>query len=622
MFVHAQTFVDFEDGTTGPLTIHVMGCGEWDNDALHPVTETFMVIDNPDPAGINTSSKVMKFIRRGTEDGGMPWGGFWASCDPNADISVNKYVHVKVWKPRISPLKFKLEGGSAGTLETASMYAQTITGGWEDIVFDFTSKDGTYPTLALMPDFEDPLTATGVQEIYFDDIIFSDDPNPIGGSAPLMVTFEDGTAGALTLHVMGCGDWDNEALHPVSETFMVVDNPDADGINTSSKVMKFLRRGTDEGGLPWGGFWANCDPKNDITGNKYCHVKVWKPRISPLKFKIEGGSSGNLEIVSMNAQTLTGEWEDIVFDFTSKDGEYPVVAFMPDFEDPLTAGAVQEIYFDDIIFNNNPNPIRLPVPLMVDFEDGTAGALTLHVMGCGDYDNADLHPVSETFSIIDNPDPTGINTSSKVMQFTRRGTTNGGLPWGGFWANVDPQNDITDNKYCHVKVWKSRLSPIKFKIEGGPGGNLEIASTNTQDLTDQWQDMVFDFSTMASGAYPVVAFMPDFEDPLSITDDILIYFDDIIFNNDPNPHGTGIGKHNTIDVSIYPNPCNTYVNLSNNTELRRVEFRNVTGQVVISMEDVPAGQTIISTTGLINGIYIITVEDHSGSVGFSKVIVY
>jgi hypothetical protein len=86
------------------------------------------------------------------------------------DVTVNKYVHVKVWKPRISPLKFKIEGGAAGTLETPSMFPQNSTGVWEDIVFDFTSKTGTYPIIAFMPDFEDPMTLNDDIIIYFDNI--------------------------------------------------------------------------------------------------------------------------------------------------------------------------------------------------------------------------------------------------------------------------------------------------------------------------------------------------------------------------------------------------------------------------------------------------------------------
>ncbi len=81
-----------------------------------------------------------------------------------------------------------------------------------------------------------------------------------------------------------------------------------------------------------------------------------KTRISPLKFKVEDGPSGNLEIASMNPQTVVNEWEDIVFDFSEKTGLWNVIAFMPDFEDPLTLTEDIEIYFDYIMVNNDPAP--------------------------------------------------------------------------------------------------------------------------------------------------------------------------------------------------------------------------------------------------------------------------
>jgi hypothetical protein len=354
-----EVVVDFEGGTTGPLTLHVMGCGDWDNPDLHPVTETFTIVDNPDQSGINKSSKVMKFIRRGTNNGGFPWGGFWAGAVPNIDVTTNKYVHVKVWKTRISPVKFKLEGGTTGTLEIFSKYEQSATNRWVDMVFDFTTLTGPYPTVAFMPDFEDPLTQTDDLDIYFDDIIFNNDSTPILPPPPVIANFEDGTAGPLTLHVMGCGDWDNAELHPVTETFTIVDNPDPSGINTSTKVMKFIRRGTNNSGSPWGGFWASADPNVDVTDYKYVHAKVWKPRISPAKFKLEGGTAGTLEIFSIIPQEATNQWVDMVFDFTTKTGTYPTIAFMPDFEDPLTQVEDIEIYLDDILINNEAPSIGI-----------------------------------------------------------------------------------------------------------------------------------------------------------------------------------------------------------------------------------------------------------------------
>ena len=53
---------------------------------------------NPDPAGINTSTWVVQFLR---DKDGVPWGGFWSPT--GVDVTTNHYMHVKVWKPRISP---------------------------------------------------------------------------------------------------------------------------------------------------------------------------------------------------------------------------------------------------------------------------------------------------------------------------------------------------------------------------------------------------------------------------------------------------------------------------------------------------------------------------------------
>ena len=324
-FLKAQVVSDFE-----VINMNLMLGGAED-------LSTMTVVPNPDPTGINTSNWVVKFVR---DKDGVPWGGFWSSLPVPVDVTVNKYVHVKVWKPRISPIKFKLEGGPAGNLETLSITPQATTGAWEEMVFDFTSLTGDYPTISFMPDFEDPLTLTEDIVIYFDDIMVNNDPTP--NSAAVYVV-EDYEIIPLNLMLGGAVDLSTMTLIP---------NPDPAGINPSAWVVQFLR---DKDGVPWGGFWSPTGV--DVTTNQYMHVKVWKPRISPLKFHIEGGAAGNLETLSMDPQTSIGVWEDIVFDFTSKTGPYPTISFMPDFEDPLTLTEDMMMYFDDIILNNDPNPI-------------------------------------------------------------------------------------------------------------------------------------------------------------------------------------------------------------------------------------------------------------------------
>ncbi len=327
-FTQAQVIENFE-----VIKMNLMTGGTTD-------LSTMTVVPNPDATGINTSKWVVKFVR---DKDGVPWGGFWSALPVPVDVTVNKYVHVKIWKPRVSPVKFKLEGGAAGTMEAPSMLPQSTTGVWEDMVFDFTSKTGTYPTIAFMPDFEDPLTLTSDMVMYFDDIMVNNNPAPNSTAATMIEDYE-----VIGLNVMS-GD-------PVtdSSSMILVPNPDAAGINTSNWVVKYVR---DKDGIPWGGFWSALPSVIDLTTNKYMHVKVWKTRISPIKFKVEGGAAGNLETFSMVPQAQTSAWEDIVFDFTSKTGTYPTIAFMPDFEDPLTLTSDIVIYFDDIILNNSSSPL-------------------------------------------------------------------------------------------------------------------------------------------------------------------------------------------------------------------------------------------------------------------------
>jgi len=304
----------------------------------------------------------------------------------------------------------------------------------------------------------------------------------------------------------------------------VVPNPDLVG-NPSFNCVKFLRPGKTNGGEAYSGFWSPVPVAVDVTVNKYVHVKVWKSRISPIKFKLEGGAAGNLEIPSKNPQTKVNEWEDIVFDFSEKTGTYPIVSLMPDFEDPLVQASDLTIYFDDIYVNNDPAAGSVAVQIIENYEHIPLNYMLRETVPVTD---------NSTMTILPNPDKSGLNISDYVIKFLR---DKDGLPWGGFWSKVSDYSsavDVTTNKYVHVKVWKPRISEVKFKLEGGTAGNLEIASMYPQTKINAWEDIVFDFSSK-TGTYPIISLMPDVIDPFGLPDDIVIYFDDILVNNNPNP---------------------------------------------------------------------------------------
>jgi hypothetical protein len=278
---------------------------------------------------------------------------------------------------------------------------------------------------------------------------------------------------------------------------------------------------------------------------------------------------------------------------------------MPDFEDPLTLTGDIALYFDDIMVNNDPAPNSAAAYVIEDYE-----IMPLNLM-TGD-PLVDL----STMTVVPNPDASGINTSNYVVEFFR---DKDGVPWGGFWSATPV--DVTTNKYMHVKVWKPRISPIKFKIEGGAAGTIEAPSMNPQTKIGEWEDIVFDFSAK-TGPYPVVAFMPDFEDPLVLTDNITLYFDDIILNNDPSPLVgiAPVSKDNK--VSVYPSPFSNFLTVNAFADLKSISITSVIGQQVINMENLPAGKTTINTSMLTSGIYFVTINPKSDSPYTVKVMKY
>ncbi len=144
----------------------------------------------------------------------------------------------------------------------------------------------------------------------------------------------------------------------------------------------------------------------------------------------------------------------------------------------------------------------------------------------------------DAFEVVANPDPNEVNDSEYVLQFTR---AYDGVPWGGFWSSVFEPLEMDDMKYTHYQVWKPRVSPLRFKVEGSDQtGDFEHESMEPQQHTGEWETITFHYPD-AAGEYPIIAVMPDFEDPLELDENIVIYLDNIILSDSPDdPLATSI----------------------------------------------------------------------------------
>lgn len=242
--------------------------------------------------------------------------------------------------------------------------------------------------------------------------------------------------------------------------------------------------------------------------------------------------------------------------------------------------------------------------VLLDCEDGTTNKLAvLNVFSNGPgQSNADM-------VVVDNPNPTGINTSSKVVKFTRRTTGTDAASWAGFYSNVvDPDPDFTENKYIHVKVLKQNPTGVRFKIENGAAGTVEKLSANTYSQIGQWEDMVIDFSEK-TGVYATLGLQPDYESPLVAGADRIIYFDDIVLNNIPTPMTLGI-KNQIVDnlFTLYPNPatenCKIRIN-QNILDVKSIQIFDLTSKLIksINLEFSNNNEVNIDTKDLKSGVY-------------------
>ncbi|WGK64031.1 T9SS type A sorting domain-containing protein [Croceiramulus getboli] len=452
----------------------------------HPFSGGVVVenIDNPFAGGINTSSRVGRATDNGTEafdalisDYGMP-----------IDLTTNPVFHIKVYTEGTTPIPFavKVEGGTT-PLEIGTEI--DVSNQWKEYTFDFSSvADQGNTTLVLF--FNAGATDGTTTDLYYiDDLFFG--PAPSRCEDPILTDFE-------------C----DLPSHPFSGGVVVenIDNPFAGGINTSARV----GRATDNGTEGFDALISDYGMPIDLTTNPVFHIKVYTEGTTPIPFavKVEGGTTP-LEIGT--EIDVSNDWKEYTFDFSSvaDQGNTTLVLF---FNAGATDGTTTDLYYiDDLFFG--PAPSRCEDPILTDFE-------------------CDLpsHPFSGGVVVenIDNPFPTGINTSARVGRATDNGTE-------GFDALISDYGmpiDLTTNPVFHIKVYTEGTTPIPFavKVEGGTTP-LEIGTEI--DVSNQWKEYTFDFSSVADqGNTTLVLFFNAGATDGTTTD--LYYIDDLFFGPAPS----------------------------------------------------------------------------------------
>ncbi|ARN76597.1 hypothetical protein BST97_00460 [Nonlabens spongiae] len=112
-------------------------------------------------------------------------------------------------------------------------------------------------------------------------------------------------------------------------------------------------------------------------------------------------------------------------------------------------------------------------------------------------------------NIITNPDQSGINTSSRVIETLKPA---GSQFFAGTFIDLDAPVDFSNSQIMRMKVWSPKANiPIRLALETAGGGN-QIAVDANVTVANEWTELEFDFSAVRNPGlnYQRVVFINEF----------------------------------------------------------------------------------------------------------------
>ena len=452
------------------------------------------VVNNPQPAGINTSAKVGRMVK----SAGQVWGGSILTLSSPIDFSANKVMRMKVWSPRAgAKVLLKVENSGNPGINFEKEVATTVANQWEDLVFDFRTinASNSYNNIVLI--FELGTMGNGTANFTF----FFDDLRQVSSIDELVLPLNFESTG-LNYDFVNFG----------GANVSVVNNPASGGINTSAKVGRMVK-GAPEG---WAGSFISLVRPIDFSTKKLMKVKVHSPRAgAKLLLKVENQTNGGIFFEQEATTTVANAWEDLTFDFSAINtaNSYQKVVLIFDLGTPGNGSANFTYYFDDIRQEEKPAAV-LGIPM--DFESST---LTYNWFN---FDGGNA-------TVVNNPFKTGINTSNKVGKMVKGP---GGQPWGGSFIELPAPINFSGSKTLRMKVYSPRVgAKVLLKVENATNGAISFEKEVSTTTANAWEDLTFDFSAInTANSYHKVVLIFDLGTVGDGSANYTYHFDDIRFN--------------------------------------------------------------------------------------------
>lgn len=377
----------------------------------------------------------------------------------------------------------------------------------------------------------------------------------------------------------------------------IITNPDPSGGNTSSTVAKFTAL---QAGQPFAGVesmhGADIGTFTLDASNAVVKIMVWKSVVSDVGIKFATATSASDGEIKV-ANTLTNQWEELTFDFSSRIGlpastDIDQIVIFPDF-DARTSDNI--IFFDSITFSDGI--VGDPVALPVDFENTNAN---YNIVGFEGADSA----------IETNPDQSGVNTSATVVRTIK---TVGAQFFAGTSLSLNAPIDFSAAEMIAIKTWSPKANiPVRLKLENVDGSQFVELDVNTT-VQNQWEELVWDFSGMTTGIdfTKIVVF---FEFIVDLAGDGSTYYYDDIKVFDP----LGLNSNDSLSVITFPNPVKNVWNVQAVEEISEINIYNTLGQRVLKASPNSATYSA-DLSSLKSGMYLIQIVSSAG-ISTKKII--
>jgi len=541
---------------------------------------------NPKPNSVNNSTQVGCYAK-----GSAAFSTLQAFTIGHFDLTVFPQFNLDVLSPAgggtvVLQLNSPIQGNKEAEAEI------TTPGEWETLGFDFSAFSGISDFGELRLVFNPGVAAQG--ESWCIDNLRQSAVNidPCKDVVAIPTVIDDYECQRNFKQIFyGAGD------------LKVVNNPHLTPENGSLKVGEY----TDPAGAgtEFAGLGMEFTQSPDLTIYNHLQLQVWSPAANvPFMFKLEGGSP---QVEIRDTLTTANAWHKFDIDFSQHIGtnNTKLIIFF-NVQSPTGGGTyfIDNVKWSRAGYNGCIVDHETPNTTFSNFKYFANGA---------------LETSGYQFEVVNNPNPSGINTSAKIGKFVKAGD---GAPFAGMYADLEAPIDFKGVKTIKAKVHMDHVGNFAVKLEGSQTGapNLELKVPNT--ALNAWEQLTYDFSTVPDNAeYKRLTLFFDLGIDATGTD-VTSYFDDIVVGNGGCAPIISVFNPSPLEpMVVAPNPVTDRLRVENFRDISRLEIFNSLGQRVAWLNTAGDTQTEIDVTRFPAGMYSLTGFDGQGKpVGYAKFV--